>query len=181
MELPNTGSREEWLAARLELLAKEKELSRAQAAVAAERRALPMVEITQDYVFTGPGGQARLADLFEGRSQLIIYHFMWLHPIGQGCPSCSFSADNMPDPVHLNKGTAPADSDAHGLSVFVRDGDRVFHTYSTYAAGADVILSTYRLLDLTPLGRQRYVTEWPWHDTYDDATPATLATIMAGG
>lgn len=251
MELPNTGSREEWLAARLELLAKEKELSRAQAAVAAERRALPMVEVTRDYVFTGPGGQARLADLFEGRRQLIIYHFMWLHPIGQGCPSCSFSADNMPDPVHLNKGadttlalvsrapfdrieqfrkrmgwtlpwyssddsdfnyhfhvsfneaiapieynfkdkqtlrqqnqpqgTAPADSDAHGLSVFVRDGDRVFHTYSTYAAGADVILSTYRLLDLTPLGRQRYVTEWPWHDAYDDATPATLATIMAGG
>jgi predicted dithiol-disulfide oxidoreductase (DUF899 family) len=83
MELPNTGSREEWLAARLELLAKEKKLSRAQAAVAAERRALPMVEITQDYVFTGPGGQARLADLFEGRSQLIIYHFMWLHPIGR--------------------------------------------------------------------------------------------------
>jgi predicted dithiol-disulfide oxidoreductase (DUF899 family) len=248
---PRIASREEWLAARLVLLAKEKELSRAQAALAAERRALPMVEITKDYAFTGPGGPARLVDLFEGRGQLIIYHFMWLHPIGEGCPSCSFSADNMPDPVHLNKGagttlalvsrapfdrieqfrkrmgwtlpwyssdgsdfnydfhvsfneaiapieynykdkqtlqqegqpqgTAPADSDAHGVSVFVRDGDRVFHTYSAYAAGADVILSTYRFLDLTPSGRQRDVTEWPWHDTYDDATPVTLARIIGGG
>jgi predicted dithiol-disulfide oxidoreductase (DUF899 family) len=104
MELPKIASREEWLAIRLELLAKEKELSRAQAALAAGRRALPMVEITKDYGFTGPGGQAKLADLFEGRSQLIIYHFMWLHPIGQGCPSCSFATDNMPDPVHLDMG-----------------------------------------------------------------------------
>lgn len=66
MELPKIGSREEWLATRLELLAKEKEkeLSRAQAALAAERRALPMVQITKDYVFTGPGGPAKLADLF---------------------------------------------------------------------------------------------------------------------
>jgi predicted dithiol-disulfide oxidoreductase (DUF899 family) len=247
MELPKIASREEWLAARLELLAKEKELSRAQAALAAERRKLPMVPIEKDYAFTGPHGPARLADLFEGRTQLIIYHFMWLHPVDAGCPSCSFVADNMPDSVHLNKGadttlalvsraplesierfrtrmgwrlpwyssagsdfnydfhvsfneaiapieynykdrqtlqqegqpqgTAPADSDAHGVSVFVRDGDRVYHTYSAYAAGADVILSTYRFLDMTPSGRQRYVTEWPWHDTYDDATPVTLATI----
>jgi predicted dithiol-disulfide oxidoreductase (DUF899 family) len=170
---------------------------------------------------------------------------MWLHPIGEGCPSCSFTVDNMPDPVHLNKGAdttlalvsrapfeqigqfrkrmgwtlpwyssagsdfnydfhvssdesvAPIEynykdketlereglsfmtgphSDQHGVSVFVRDGDRVFHTYSGYAVGADVMLSTYRFLDLTPSGRQRYVTEWPWHDTYD-ATPVTLATI----
>ena len=104
MELPKIASREEWLAARLALLAKEKQLSRAQAALAAERRALPMVEITKDYVFTGPDGMARLADLFEGRSQLIIYHFMWLREIDEGCPSCSFAVDNMPDPVHLNKG-----------------------------------------------------------------------------
>jgi predicted dithiol-disulfide oxidoreductase (DUF899 family) len=104
VELPRIASREEWLVARLGLLAKEKELSRAQAALAAERRAVPMVEIGKDYTFTGPHGTARLVDLFEGRSQLIIYHFMWLHPIGQGCPSCSFAVDNMPDPVHLNKG-----------------------------------------------------------------------------
>ena len=68
MELPKIASREEWLATRLELLAKEKQLSRAQAALAAGRRALPMVEITREYVFTGPDGTARLANLFEGRA-----------------------------------------------------------------------------------------------------------------
>lgn len=104
MELPKIASREEWLAARLELPAKEKELSRAQAALAAEGQALPMVEITKDYAFSGPDGPARLADLFEGRGQLIIYHFMWLRPIDEGCPSRSFATDNMPDPVHLNQG-----------------------------------------------------------------------------
>jgi predicted dithiol-disulfide oxidoreductase (DUF899 family) len=162
------------------------------------------VEITKDYAFTGPGGPARLVDLFEGRSQLIIYHFMWLRPIDKGCPSCSFATDNMPDPVHLNKGanttqalvsralfesieqfgkrmgwtlpwysssgsdfnydfhvssdetiaaieynykdtdtleqeglafqTAPG-SDQHGVSVFVRDGEKVFHTYSALWGG----------------------------------------------
>jgi predicted dithiol-disulfide oxidoreductase (DUF899 family) len=221
--------------ARLELLAKEKELSRAHAALAAERRALPMVDISNDYTFTGPNGQVRLAGLFEGRRQLVIYHFMWLRSIDEGCPTCSFAVDNMPDPVHLNNGAdttlapvsrtpferiaqfrkrmdsrlpwyssygsdfnydfhissdeaiAPieynykdkqtlerenlawytaSDCDQHGLSVFVRDGDRVFHTYSTYGVGADVMLSTYRFLDLTPSGRQRYINDRPWHDTY---------------
>lgn len=249
MERPEIASREEWLAARLELLAKEKEVSRAQAALAAERRKLPMVEIGKDYAFTGPDGPARLADLFEGRGQLIIYHFMWLHHIGEGCPSCSFAVDNMPDPVHLNRGAdttlalvsrapferieqfrkrmgwtlpwyssagsdfnydfhvssdeaiAPIEynykdketlereglaqytadnSDHHGVSVFVRDGGQVFHTYSAYAVGADVMLSTYRFLDLAPSGRQRYVTDWPWHDSYDSAAPVTLAAIAGG-
>ena len=60
-------------------------------------------------------------------------------------------------------------SDGQGISVFVRDGDRVLHTYSTYGVGADVMLSTYRFLDLTPLGRQRYINEWPWHDTYGES------------
>ena len=243
--MTNIASREEWLAARLELLAKEKELSRAQAALAAERQRLPMVPIDKDYTFTGPGGQARLADLFEGRRQLIIYHFMWLRDIDQGCPSCSFAVDNMPDPVHLNNGAdttlalvsrapfaridqfrkrmgwtlpwyssdgsdfnydfhvssdeaiAPIEynykdkqnlereglafyvgnnSDQHGVSVFVRDDDRVFHTYSTYGVGADLMLSTYRFLDLTPSGRQRYITEWPWHDTYGRPASDALST-----
>jgi predicted dithiol-disulfide oxidoreductase (DUF899 family) len=66
------------------------------------------------------------------------------------------------------------------VSVFVRDGDRVFHTYSAYSVGVDMILSTYRFLDLTPSGRQRYVTEWPWHDAYGEAEPVTLATIIGG-
>jgi len=225
-----------WLQARLDLLAKEKELSRAQLALAEERRGLPVVPIHKSYVFTGPNGPMKLVDLFEGRSQLIIYHFMWLHEIDEGCPSCSFAVDNMPDPVHLNKGAdttlalvsrapferieqfrnrmgwtlpwyssdgsdfnydyhvsndeaiAPAEynykdnetllregldyvasdnSDGQGVSVFVRDGAQVFHTYSAYAVGADVMLSTYRFLDLTPSGRQRYVNEWAWHDRYD--------------
>jgi predicted dithiol-disulfide oxidoreductase (DUF899 family) len=239
VELTKIASREDWLAARLKLLAKEKELSRAQAALAAERRELPRVEITKDYAFTGPRGAARLVDLFEGRNQLIVYHFMWLHDIDEGCPSCSFAVDNMPDPVHLNEGAdttlalvsrapferieqfrermgwtlpwysslgsdfnydfhvssdeaiapieynykdkqtlereglsyvAADNSDGQGVSVFVRDGDRVFHTYSAYGVGADVMLSTYRFLDLTPSGRQRYVNEWPWHDTYGQPT-----------
>jgi predicted dithiol-disulfide oxidoreductase (DUF899 family) len=166
---------------------------------------------------------------------LIVYHFMWLHDIEQGCPSCSFAVDDMPDPIHLNEGadttlalvsrapyarlrqfkdrmgwTLPWYSshgsdfnydfhvsndesktpieynyknkatlvregleymvhdgaDGQGISVFVQDGGTVFHTYSAYGVGADVMLSTYRFLDLTPLGRQRYINEWPWHDTY---------------
>jgi predicted dithiol-disulfide oxidoreductase (DUF899 family) len=234
-ELPKIASREQWLAPRLALLAKEKELSREQAALAAGRRKLPMVPIDKDYTFVGPDGSARLTDLFEGRRQLIIYHFMWLRDIDQGCPSCSFAVDNMPDPVHLNNGAdttlalvsrapferieqfrkrmgwtlpwyssdgsdfnydfhvssdeaiAPVQynykdkqtlereglafyvqdgTDQHGVSVFARNGDQVFHTYSTYGAGADFILSTYRFLDLAPAGRQRYVNEWAWHDTY---------------
>jgi predicted dithiol-disulfide oxidoreductase (DUF899 family) len=238
MELPNTTSRQEWTAARLELLAQEKAASRAQAALAEARRALPAVEVDKDYMFEGPTGRVGLVDLFEGRSQLIVYHFMWLHDIDEGCPSCSFAVDNMPDPVHLNNGAdttlvlvsrapftridqfrkrmgwtlpwyssegsdfnydfhvsndeaiAPIEynykdkatlereglgyvtangSDGQGISVFVRDGATVLHTYSAYGVGADVMLSTYRFLDLTPLGRQRYVNEWPWHDTYAES------------
>jgi predicted dithiol-disulfide oxidoreductase (DUF899 family) len=75
MSLPEIATRQEWLAARKELLAKEKELTRQWDALNAERRNLPMVEIEKDYVFEGPNGAARLIDLFDGRSQLIIYHF----------------------------------------------------------------------------------------------------------
>jgi predicted dithiol-disulfide oxidoreductase (DUF899 family) len=238
MELPKTTSRQEWLTARLELLAQEKAASRAQASLAQARRALPAVEVDKDYTFEGPAGLVGLVDLFEGRSQLVVYHFMWLHDIDEGCPSCSFAVDDMPDPVHLNNGAATTlvlvsrapfsrieqfrrrmgwtlpwysshgsdfnfdfhvsnddsiapigynykdkatleregldyvaanGSDGQGISVFVRDGERVLHTYSTYGVGADVMLSTYRFLDLTPLGRQRYVNEWPWHDTYAES------------
>ncbi|MFC4590554.1 DUF899 domain-containing protein [Sphaerisporangium corydalis] len=233
MELPSVVSREEWLEARRALLAREKEATRARDAVTAGRRALPMVEIDKDYVFEGPDGKAHLADLFDGRRQLIVYHFMWLHDIGQGCTSCSFLVDNIGDLSHLHgcdtslalvsraplgdiegfrhrmgwtvpwyssEGTdfnydfhvtndetvAPVEynymdkatleakglnffteGDAHGVSVFLREGDRVFHTYSTYGRGPDLLLTTYNYLDLTPLGRQRYVNEFPHHDTYD--------------
>jgi predicted dithiol-disulfide oxidoreductase (DUF899 family) len=235
MKITHIASREEWLAARVELLAKEKAASRQLAALAEQRRALPAVAVDADYVFEGPDGKVALIDLFEGRSQLIVYHFMWLHDIDEGCPSCSFAADDMPDPIHLNEGadttlalvsrapyarlrqfkdrmgwTLPWYSshgsdfnydfhvsndesktpieynykdkatlvregleymvhdgaDGQGISVFVQGGGTVFHTYSAYGVGADVMLSTYRFLDLTPLGRQRYINEWPWHDTY---------------
>jgi predicted dithiol-disulfide oxidoreductase (DUF899 family) len=240
VKITHTASREEWLAARLDLLAKEKAASRQLATLAEQRRALPAVAVDKDYVFEGPDGKVALIDLFEGRSQLIVYHFMWLHDIDEGCPSCSFAADNMPDPIHLNEGadttlalvsrapyarlrqfkdrmgwTLPWYSshgsdfnydfhvsndesktpieynykdkatlvsegleymvhngaDGQGISVFVQDNGTVFHTYSAYGVGADVMLSTYRFLDLTPLGRQRYINQWPWHDTYGVPNP----------
>ena len=235
VKISHIASRQEWLAARLDLLAKEKAASRQLAALAEQRRALPAVSVDKDYVFEGPDGKVQLIDLFEGRSQLIVYHFMWLHDIDEGCPSCSFAVDDMPDPIHLNEGAdtnlvlvsrapyhrlsqfksrmgwqlpfysshgsdfnydfhvssdesmAPIEynykdkatlvregldyvaaegADGQGISVFAQDDGRVFHTYSAYGVGADVMLSTYRFLDLTPLGRQRYINEWPWHYTY---------------
>jgi predicted dithiol-disulfide oxidoreductase (DUF899 family) len=95
MALPRITSREEWLAARRDLLAKEKDLTRRRDALNIERRNLPMVEITEDYVFTGPDGEVGLADLFEGRRQLIIYHFMFDPSWDEGCPSCTAGTDEM--------------------------------------------------------------------------------------
>ena len=89
MSLPKIVTREEWLAARKELLAKEKEHTELRDALSAERRELPMVEITEDYQFHGPDGLVTLADLFEGRPQLIIYHFMFHPEWEDGCPSCT--------------------------------------------------------------------------------------------
>src|SRR5450759_3777985 len=108
MDRPQVVSRGEWLVARKELLAQEKEATQAKDAVDARRRALPMVEVDKQYVLAGPGGQAGLPDLFGGRRQLIVYHFMWRHAESgfpdedQGCPTCSFMADNMGDPRHLH-------------------------------------------------------------------------------
>ncbi|HEV7763309.1 MAG TPA: DUF899 family protein, partial [Acidimicrobiales bacterium] len=89
MSLPRIASRDEWLTARKELLAKEKELTRQRDALNIERRNLPMVEIEKDYVLDGPDGPVKLIDLFEGRSQLIIYHFMFDPDWEDGCPSCT--------------------------------------------------------------------------------------------
>jgi len=95
-------SREEWLKARKELLAKEKKLTRDRDAIAAERRALPWVKIDKNYVFDSPTVKKSLADLFEGRSQLIVYHFMFGPDWNEGCPSCSFLMDHTdPTLVHL--------------------------------------------------------------------------------
>jgi predicted dithiol-disulfide oxidoreductase (DUF899 family) len=95
MSLPQIVSREEWLSARSALLDQEKELTRRRDEISAERRRLPMVEITKDYRFTGPQGDVGLADLFEGRRQLVIYHFMFDPEWEEGCPSCSAGADEV--------------------------------------------------------------------------------------
>lgn len=95
MTLPKIVSRDEWLAARKDLLAKEKELTRQRDALNAERRNLPMVEIDKDYVFDGPDGQVHLIDLFEGRRQLIVYHFMFDPEWEEGCPSCTAGTNEL--------------------------------------------------------------------------------------
>jgi len=87
-------SREEWTRARLELLAEEKAMSKALDALASKRRELPWVKIDKDYNFVDPAGEQSLVDLFAGHSQLVVYHFMYGPDWKQGCPSCSFWADN---------------------------------------------------------------------------------------
>jgi len=94
IENPKIVSRDEWLAARKKLLVKEKRLTRERDALAAERRQLPWVKVEKDYVFDGPNGKVTLADLFDGKSQLIIYHFMFGPDWQEGCPSCSFNMDH---------------------------------------------------------------------------------------
>jgi predicted dithiol-disulfide oxidoreductase (DUF899 family) len=220
MSLPEVVSRDEWLVARKALLVKEKESTRARDALNAERRRLPMVEIDKDYAFEGPAGRASLLDLFEGRRQLIVDHFMWPDPtVAVGCPSCSGRVDQYGNLAHLHErettivvvSRAPLDKiepfkqrmgwtfpwysswgsdfnydfhvtldeavapieynyrdkaeleaagftqiegDLHGTSAFLRDGDRVFHTYSTYGRGTEQVGGTHYYLDLTALGRQ---------------------------
>ena len=95
IERPRVVSRGEWLAARKNLLAKEKALTRSRDAVNAERREMPWVKVEKDYVFDAPDGKRSLADLFEGRSQLIVYHFMWRRELGEGCVGCSFLSDHV--------------------------------------------------------------------------------------
>ena len=229
MSLPEVASRAEWRAARQELLVKEKAATRARDALNAERRRLPMVAVDREYVFEGGDGKVTLADLFEGRRQLVVYHFMFAPEWDAGCRSCSAFLDQIGHLAHLRaRGTtfaavsrAPytkilpfkarmgwtlpwyssylsefnadfevtvADegelTERPGLSCFLRDGDRVFHTYSTYERGLDGLGSTTSLLDLTALGRQE---EWEeprgrasalgapagsdrvrYHDEYDD-------------
>jgi predicted dithiol-disulfide oxidoreductase (DUF899 family)/ketosteroid isomerase-like protein len=220
MNRPGIVSRVEWLGARKALLAKEKEFTRQRDALNAERRRLPMVRVDKDYVFDGPHGPARLLDLFEGRQQLIVYHFMFDPSWDAGCPSCSFLTDNIGHLAHLHarkttlalvsrapltkveayrrrmgwtipwyssfgsdfnydfhvtldETVAPVEynytekavlrekgesyfthGESHGLSAFLRDGDNVFHTYSAYARGTDLLVGTYNYLDMTALGRQ---------------------------
>jgi len=104
--MPSVVSRGEWQAARDELLQKEKELTQAKDAAAAQRRRLPMVQIEKEYVFRGPSGDVKLVDLFEGRSQLALYHFMFAEGVGgwpnAGCQGCSMLLDHIGHPAHIN-------------------------------------------------------------------------------
>ncbi|OON74688.1 DUF899 domain-containing protein [Streptomyces tsukubensis] len=107
MGLPEVVTREEWLRAREELLAKEKAATRARDELNAERRRLPMVAVDKDYLFVGPDGKAGLADLFEGRDQLVVHHFMFQPEWEAGCRSCSAFLDQIGNLAHLRaRGTA---------------------------------------------------------------------------
>jgi predicted dithiol-disulfide oxidoreductase (DUF899 family) len=213
-------SQEEWLAARKALLSKEKEFTRLRDQLSAERRELPWVKVDKEYVFDGLEGKETLADLFEGRSQLLVYHFMFGPGWEQGCPSCSFLSDHIDganwhlpqrDVTLLAVSRAPlsqieafrqrmgwrfkwvssyendfnhdfhvsfspsemASEEAPGLSAFCKDpSGAVFHTYSTYARGLDMLVGAYTYLDLAPKGRDEADLPWTmaWvrhHDRYD--------------
>ncbi|WP_093910456.1 DUF899 domain-containing protein [Streptomyces sp. cf386] len=248
--LPEVVSREEWDAARKELLAEEKELTRARDRVNAERRRLPMVRVDKAYAFEGPDGTVDLLDLFEGRPQLVMHHFMWTydidadgveHPRATGCPSCSSAADGIgrlrqlharhttlvavsraPYPTisayrarmgwtfpwyssagsdfnydfhaTVDERVAPVEvfhrteaelaeagmpwseqlrGDWPGISAFLRVGDEVFHTYSTFGRGIEQFHYGIPYLDLTALGRQE-----DWEEPKGRAVPLGL---QAGG
>ena len=229
-------SREEWLAARTAFLAKEKEFTRLRDELSRQRRALPWVKVDKQYVFDGPSGKETLAELFEKRSQLIVYHFMFSPEWDEGCKHCSFWADTFnSNVVHLNhrdvtfvaisraplakiepfrkrmgwsfkwvssfqndfnydyqvsftpealkSGTAVYNysnrdvggmADREGVSVFVQDEEgAVFHTYSCYARGLDMLNTAYHYLDLVPKGRDEnrleFTQAWvQYHDRYKD-------------
>jgi predicted dithiol-disulfide oxidoreductase (DUF899 family) len=229
----NVVSTDQWLVARKDLLTREKELTRLRDEVSRHRRELPWVKIDKEYVFDGPDGKEKLADLFDGRSQLIVYHFMLGPGWEEGCKSCSYLADHFDganwhlphrgvsfvvvsraplseiEPYQKRMGwrfkwvsshgsdfnfdyhvSATEEEQAKGkmyynyetqelageempgLSVFYRDknGD-VFHTYSTYARGLDILVGTYNFLDLVPKGRDEdqldFTMDWVRrHDEY---------------
>jgi predicted dithiol-disulfide oxidoreductase (DUF899 family) len=226
-------SRDEWLVARKRLLIREKKLTHEKDAIAAERRQLPWVKVEKNYVFDSPSGKKTLADLFGGKNQLIVYHFMFGPDWSEGCPSCSFNMDHVDGSlVHLaqrdvsfaaisrapsskiesfkkrmgwkfnwassyandfnrdygvfltkeesgsgncyNFGTSGFPSEeAPGISVFYKKGEEIFHTYSTYARGAEAVLNTYNYLELVPKGRDEEGLYFPmaWvrhHDRYED-------------
>ena len=237
-----------WVAERKKLLAREKELTRLRDEIARERRALPWERIEKNYVFDTSEGRRTLADLFEGRPQLLVQHFMFGPGWEQGCPSCSFMADHTDGMnVHLahrdvtlvaisraplaeiarfrqrmgwqfkwvsshgtdfnhdfgvsftpeerakGKGKGKGEvyynygmqafpaEEAPGISLFYKnDAGEVFHTYSTYGRGVEVMMGTYNLLDLAPKGRDEdnlsHGMEWVrHHDRYESAPAANKA------
>ena len=226
-------SKNEWIEARKVLLKKEKEFTKLRDQLSQQRRDLPWVAVDKEYVFDGPNGKETLSELFDGRSQLIVYHFMYDPTWDVGCPSCSFWADNFNDIiVHLNQRDVamiaiskapynniaaykkrmvwdfkwvssfdtdfnfdyhvsftqeeltkkkgfynfisqdPSASEREGLSVFYKDpSGKIFHTYSAYERGIDILNNTYNYLDLVPKGRDEDSYDFPmaWvrrHDEY---------------
>ncbi len=235
MEKHKVVSREDWIAERKKHLKKEKEFTRLRDQLSKERRGLPWVKVEKEYVFDGPNGKETLADLFEGKSQLIVYHFMFGPEWDEGCPSCSFWADNYNGIViHLNHrdislvtvSRAPLDKleaykkrmgwsfkwvssfgndfnwdynvsftpeemekeqmyynykmmsfpsdEGPGISVFYKnDKGEIFHTYSCYQRGLDMLNGAYHLMDLVPKGRDEdelpYTMAWlERRDQYKD-------------
>lgn len=229
-------SHEAWLAARKALLEEEKALTKAHDAVSQKRRELPWVKVEKDYVFEGPKGKELLSGLFEGRSQLIVYHFMFAPGWTEGCPGCSFLCDHIDganlhlshhDVTLLAVSRAPwkeielfkkrmgwnfkwvssfgsdfnydyhvtvrddeagkgkiyynfeaSDGEAGelpGISVFYKDeaGD-IFHTYSSYGRGGDILIGAHNYLDLTPKGRNEgEIMDWMrHHDRYEEIAKA---------
>jgi predicted dithiol-disulfide oxidoreductase (DUF899 family) len=225
LNLPEVVTREQWLVARKELLAREKELTRQRDLLNADRRRLPMVAIEKEYVFEGPDGQVGLADMFDGCSQLVVRHAMYDPEWEKACPSCTAGMDEMspallahlrtrdtayvvisrapysklaeygrergwtfpwyssfgsdfnydfgvtldpavtpvvynyrdlPELIAIDPAWADDNTGEIGaFSSFVRSGDTVFHTYSTFGRGGEhVDLGPYAYLDITVLGRQ---------------------------
>ena len=235
-------SRDRWLAERKRLLAQEKELTHLRDRIASERRALPWVRMDKPYVFDTLQGPRQLGDLFEGRRQLLVQHFMLGPGWEQGCPSCSYMADHVAGmqvhlehrdvsflavsraplaeierfrqrmgwqfpwvsshgndfnrdfhvsftpqerakgPVEYNYGPMNFPQDeAPGVSAFYRaDDGTVFHTYSTFGRGVEVMMGTYNMLDLMPKGRdERDVPmkmEWVRHHDRYEPEPAAIAS-----
>lgn len=241
-----TVTHEEWLKTRLDLLEAEKDLTRRSDEVARMRQRLPWVRIDKAYVFNGPDGHQTLAELFDGRSQLLVQHFMLAPGWEQGCPSCSYMADHTDGmSVHLAhrdvtfvaisrapyielerfrrrmgwkfKWVSSYGTDFNydfgvsftpeevakgrinynygkwsltgeewpGVSAFYIDGAGVvFHTYSTYGRGVEVMMGTYRMLDLMPKGRSErddtiYKMEWVRH--HDRYQPGPVANAVSTG
>lgn len=231
---PKTVSHEQWIEARKQFLLKEKEFTRLRDELSRQRRELPRERVEKDYVFDGPRGKETLADLFDGRGQLIVYHFMLGPNWSEGCPSCSYLSDHFDGmTIHLAHrdvtlavvsrapleqiaaykkrmgwrfhwvSSFPSDfnydynvslseqdkangtmyynyqsmprsiEELPGLSVFSRDQDgSIYHTYSTYSRGLDILVGTYNFLDMAPKGRDedglRHSMAWVrHHDKYD--------------
>ena len=246
MEPHKVVSHDQWIAARKAYLAEEKAFTRARDALARKRRELPWEKVEKNYVFDTPQGKRSLADLFGGKNQLIVYHFMLGPGWEAGCPSCSFLADHFDGAViHLAqrdvsfivvsraplseienfkrrmgwrfKWVSSFGSDFNsdyqvsfspgekaggkvfynyefiesfpseerpGASVFYKNAaGEIFHTYSTYGRGLDILIGTYHFLDLAPKGRDEDGLAWSmaWvrhHDRYEGAVVDTKASYQ---